>query len=116
MQTFEILAPPADPTIDELKSEKGRLTIRLAALDPGQQVRLQIAGDPAFNEVLADQTVNVPELVVPGLLPGDYWFRAQVIEPDGYISAFGTPQRITVTPVPWWPVMLVPFALLLLLL
>jgi hypothetical protein len=116
VQAFEVVAPPADPTIDALESEKGRLTIRLADLEPGQQVRFQIASDPVFSDVLADRTVDEPELVVPGLLPGDYWFRAQIIEADGYISDFATPQRITVPPVSWWPVMLVPFALLLLLL
>jgi hypothetical protein len=116
VERFEVVAPPADPTIDALESERGRLTIRLAALEPGQQVRFQIARDPDFGEVLADRTQAESELVVPGLLPDDYWFRAQIIEADGYVAAFGTPQKITVPPVRWWPVLLVPFALLLLLL
>jgi hypothetical protein len=114
--SFEVLAPPADPTIDDLESERGRLTIRLSPLEPGQRVRFQIAADPDFAEVLAEQTVDEPVLVVPGLLPDDYWFRAQIIEADGYVAEFSTPQRITVPPARWWPALLVPFALLFLLL
>lgn len=113
---FEIVAPPADPTIDEVASDRGRLTIRLAGLEPGQEVRFQLARDAAFAEPVADRTVAEPELVVPGLLPGDYWFQAQIIEADGYVAPFGTPQRITVEPARWWPALLIPFALMLLLL
>ncbi len=113
---FEILAPPAEPTIDETQRDGGRFTIRLAALEPGQRVRFQIASDAAFDDILSDQTVDEPELVVPGLLPDDYWFRAQIIEADGYVADFSTPQRITVPPVSWWPYLLIPFALLIILL
>ena len=116
VQDFEVLEPPADPTIDDLESERGQVKIRLAELAPGQQVRFQIARDSGFEELLSDQTNDDPVLIVPGLLPGDYWFRAQIIEPDGYISEFSTPQRISVPPVSWWPWMLLPFALAFLLL
>ena len=112
---IDVLEPPADPTIDDLESERGRLTIRLAELEPGQQVHFQIARDSGFEEMLSDQTSGEPVLTVPGLLPGDYWFRAQIIEADGYVSKFSTPQRITVPAVSWWPWLLLPFALAFLL-
>jgi hypothetical protein len=114
--SFEVLAPPAEPAIDEMERDGGRFTIRLSALEPGQRVRFQIASDADFDEILYDQTADEPELVVPGLLPDDYWFRAQIIEADGYVADFSTPQRITVPPASWWPALLVPFALLILLL
>ncbi len=116
VQDFEVLAPPPDPTIDDLESERGQVTIRLAELAPGQQVRFQIARDAAFEEILSDQTSAEPVLTVPGLLPDNYWFRAQIIEADGYVAEFSTPQRITVPPVSWWPWLLVPFAIAILLL
>lgn len=53
---------------------------------------------------------------MPGLLPDDYWFRAQIIEADGYVAEFSTPQRITVPPASWWPFLLIPFVLLIILL
>lgn len=114
--SFELLAPPAEPEIGETERDGGRFTIRLSALEPGQQVRFQIASDAAFEDVLYEQTVDEPELVVPGLLPDDYWFRAQIIEADGYVAEFSTPQRITVPPAAWWPFLLIPFALLIILL
>ncbi len=114
--TFEVLAPPAEPAIDETERDGGRFTIRLAALEPGQRVRFQIGGDADFADILYDQTADEPELVVPGLLPGDYWFRAQIIEADGFVADFSTPQRITVPAASWWPILLIPFALLVILL
>jgi hypothetical protein len=114
--SFELLAPPTEPEIGETERDGGRFTIRLSALEPGQQVRFQIASDPAFEDVLYEETVEEPELVVPGLLPADYWFRAQIIEADGYVAEFSTPQRITVPPDRWWPLILIPFALLVILL
>lgn len=114
--SFDLLAPPAEPEIGETERDGGRFTIRLRALEPGQQVRFQIASDAAFEDMLYEQTVDEPELVVPGLLPDDYWFRAQIIEADGYVAEFSTPQRITVPPASWWPLVLIPFALLIILL
>ena len=114
--SFELLAPPAEPEIGETERAGGRFTIRLSALEPGQRVRFQIASDAAFEDVLYDQTADEPELVVPGLLPDDYWFRAQIIEADGYVAEFSTPQRITVPPASWWPFLLIPFVLLIILL
>ena len=115
VQDFEVLEPPPDPTIDDLESERGQVRIRLTELAPGQQVRFQIARDSGFEELLSEQTSDEPVLTVPGLLPGDYWFRAQIIEADGYVSEFSTPQRITVPAVSWWPWLLLPFALAFLL-
>lgn len=114
--SFERVDPPADPQIDEVETERGRLTIRLAALEPGQRIRFEIADKPDFAELRHEAVADDAVLVVPGLMPGDYWFRAQIIEADGYVSDFSTPQRITVEPARWWPVLLAPFALLFLLL
>ncbi len=114
--SFERVDPPADPAIDDLETESGRLTIRLASLEPGQRVRFQIADKADFAEPRHEAVGEEAALVVPGLPPGDYWFRAQIIEADGYVSTYSTPQRITVEPSRWWPVLLVPFALLFLLL
>ncbi|HRY23172.1 MAG: FecR domain-containing protein [Geminicoccaceae bacterium] len=114
--SFERVDPPADPAIDALETESGRLTIRLASLEPGQKVRFQITDKTDFAELRHEALGDEAALVVPGLPPGDYWFRAQIIEADGYMSEFSTPQRITVEPSRWWPVLLVPFALLFLLL
>lgn len=116
VQTFEVLAPPAEPEIGALESDGGKLIIRLADLAPGQRIRFQIAEKPAFDEILYEAVEDEAALVVPGLPPGDYWFRGQIIEPDGFTAEFGTPQRITVPATSWWPALLVPFALLLLLL
>ncbi len=114
--SFERVEPPADPGIETVETERGRLTIRLRPLEPGQRIRFEIAKRPDFAELSHTAVADEAVLVVPGLPPGDYWFRAQIIEPDGYTSPFSTPQRITVDPSRWWPALLAPFALLFLLL
>ena len=114
--TFQRVDPPADPGIEAVETDRGRLTIRLRKLEPGQKIRFEIAKRPDFAELRHAAVADEAVLVVPGLPPGDYWFRAQIIEPDGYTSPFSTPQRITVEPSRWWPALLAPFALLFLLL
>lgn len=116
VQSFEILEPPADPSIQEVESGRGRLAIRLGSLEPGQQLHFQLAADPDFTAILHEGTTDEATLQVSGFQPGEYWFRAQIIEADGYTTEFTTPQRIDVPPVSWWPALLAPFALLILLL
>jgi hypothetical protein len=58
---------------------------------------------------------RVPFAVELGPLAGAVgYLRARAIEADGYEGAFSAPQRIDVVPTQWWPMVMVPLAMILL--
>ena len=58
--------------------------------------------------------LDEPELQVKHLYPDRYYLRARTVEADGYEGVFSPPQRIDVVPTHWWPMIVIPLAMILL--
>jgi hypothetical protein len=115
-QPFTRADPPPAPEPEVGEASSDALVVRLprASAAEGTRYQVQLAPDPAFGEPALDRVLDEPELRVAHLRPGRYYLRARVVEADGYEGAFGPAQRIDVKPARWWPLVVVPLALVLL--
>jgi hypothetical protein len=102
-------AVPDPPEMDEAS-----VTLTWAS-EPGQTFRLQLARDPEFRDVVADQQLSEPRIALPKPPPGTYYVRVQATDADGYVGPFTAPQSFAVPtpPPPWWvfPLLVIPFLL-----
>ncbi len=114
-QPFTRVRPPPIATV---AVERGGddLVLRLAGAAPGRTFRFQLASDPDFAEVVLDLPSKEPFFVVPDLYPQSYWFRARIVDADGYAGAFGPARRIEIPTTARWPAFLALLPWLLLLL
>ena len=82
--------------------------------EPGQTVRLQVARDGAFRDLVADLALDAPRVSLAKPEPGTYFMRVQATDPDGYVGPNTATQRFEVAPdpPPWW-LLLLPLILLL---
>ena len=112
-QPFTRVRPP-DAAV-AVERDGGGLVLRLAGAAPGQSFRFQLASDLKFAEIVLDLPSKEPFFAVPDLYPQVYWFRARVVDVDGYVGAFGPAQRIEIPPTARWPayLALLPWLLLL---
>ncbi len=108
---FELKALPEPPQGGV--SEDGK-QIRLTwGGRPGDRQRVELARDAAFSDIVARAELDTPHWSVdPPAGSGDYYFRYQTVEPDGYVSPHSSTLKVN---VPrdwsglWWlllPVML----------
>lgn len=107
-QGFERVLTP--PVLEAPQAGAFPLVLRWQRL-PGAaayRVRLSKGGD-----VTLDRQVEVPQLVVDALPPGDHAVQVQAVGSDGRAGPWSTPQQFTVPPAgtrcPWWLLFLVPF-------
>src|SRR5690606_20561361 len=64
--------------------------------EPGQQFRLQVAGDAGFAQPVADIETEEREADLGELPGGSYALRVQVTDADGYVRPFTEPQLFEV--------------------
>jgi len=83
-------AVPAKP----LPLPKGYFDKRV--LEKKEFFHLQVAQDTNFNRKVKDETVKTLEKLKSGLPPGVYWWRAAVIDKDGFRSEFSSPSCFVV--------------------
>lgn len=112
--TFEKRAPPPVPERIDAEGENGRVVLNLGAVEPGRRYGVQIARDRAMRDIVADEVVDGSSFAMNGLPPATYYFRARVLEADGYEGAFGPVQSVEVPAWPYWPVVPLLFLLFLL--
>lgn len=115
LQVFEQLDPP--PVIDgapELEAAD-EPTVRWPDAGPGYRYRVQIARDGAFEDVVLDEVVEANTAAFDAAAGSAVFIRVAVIEPDGFEGPFGAVNRVDVPASRWWPLVLAPFLLLLLL-
>ena len=59
------------------------MQLRFAALAAARAYRVQLAADPAFQAILGEKVVDVPEARFGGLPDGDYHLRVRGIDAQG---------------------------------
>lgn len=108
-RAFTIIPEPPTPRAG--KAEDGRLAFDWGG-EPGQRFQFQLAADAAFVRVMVDRLLEEPKVAFEEPRIGEYFFRVRAIDPDGFQGPFSAPQRLEVSPSPWW--LLVPLLIPLL--
>jgi hypothetical protein len=94
-------APGREPTPTIEKPETGGKTIELRWSSRGGtgQFRFQMASDVEFKNVLIDEKVNQPSIVIPRpTFPLVYYVRASSIDSKGTEGEFSQPQSFEIKP------------------
>lgn len=115
-QPFRRKDPPPAADRSEIATGDGPPVLRWRDAGPGITYRVEIATDRGFTDIVLAETVAEPALALKGLQPGPHFLRIQLLEPGEEPGPFGPTQRIEVPPWRWWPLALVPWGALLLLL
>ena len=111
-QRFELRPQPEPPTAG--RSADGNSLIFKWGGRPQDRQRVELARDPAFKEIVAQDEIGSAEWVLPKPASGGrYYFRYRSIEPDGYTTPYSETAVIDV-PRDWtlW-LILVPVLLML---
>ena len=105
-QSFTRTLPPAAPPPAEPQKNADGLLLRWpapASLAPaGTRWQVQVARDAAFAQMVRDDTVAEPQLLLRDPPPGLYFLRVKTIDTDGFAGPFGQAQQIEVPSSPWW--------------
>ena len=116
-QSFTRIEPPAAPPPAEPQKNDDGLLLRWPApgsvAPEGTRWQVQVARDAAFAQMVRDETVAEPQLLLRDPPSGTYYLRVKTIDADGFAGPFGQAQQIDVPSSPWWW-LLVPAVLFLL--
>lgn len=102
-QSFTRILPPAAPPPAEPQKNADGLLLRWPASAPeGTRWQVQVARDAAFAQMVRDETVAEPQLLLRDPPSGLYFLRVKTIDADGFAGPFGQTQQIEVPSSPWW--------------
>ncbi len=79
----ELLEPPNDAQIDELEIKRSGLNLSWKAETPLNQVRLILAKDPGFRQIMSETTVEGNQTKLRRLEPGSYYWVVSGTAEDG---------------------------------
>ena len=92
---FERKALP-EPPLGGVSEDGTRIMLNWRG-HPGDRQRVELARDAAFTEIVARAELTTPQWSVePAAGAGDYYFRYQSIEPDGYVSPYSSTLKLNV--------------------
>lgn len=112
-QPFTQRAEPPSPALQPPQASDKGLELRWPQPEAGQRVRLQVARDAAFQQIVQDETTTQASVLIADPEPGLYFVRVRTIDADGFEGRFGAAQQVEVPRAkPWW--LLVPLGVLLL--
>jgi hypothetical protein len=112
--SFTRIEPPAAPPPAEPQKNDDGLLLRWPGNGPaGTRWQVQLARDAGFAQMVSDDTVAEPQLLLRDPPSGTYYLRVKTIDADGFAGPFGQAQQIDVPSSPWWW-LLVPAVLFLL--
>jgi hypothetical protein len=112
-QSFELKPAPASPELEPPKRDEDSMVFRWRAGEPDQTYQVQFARDPAFEDILFDEQVGEPQVIIGRPEPGQYFLRVRTLDDDGYEGPFSTTQSVYVSPEEWWPLLIIPFLIFL---
>lgn len=93
-QRFELRPQPQPPTAGA--TADGSLVFKWGGR-PQDRQRVELARDPAFTQIVAQDEIGAAEWVVPKPSSGGrYYFRYRSIEPDGYTTPYSEAAMIDV--------------------
>ena len=92
------------------------MTFRWSAGLPGDRYEFQLARDASFEDIAVSREVAEPQLSVSRPSSGFYYLRIRTIDASGATGPYGPTQRIDVPPASYWPIGLVVFLTLVLVL
>ena len=78
-----------------------------------QRYHFQLSKDYWFEQLMYDEKVNEPQIIMPQPPAERYYMRVRTIDFDGYPGAFGPRQEITVAPDNYWSILAIPAIILL---
>lgn len=71
--------------------------------EPGQRFDYQLANDRNFDGLIAEGSVDSPEVKLDKPGPGAYYLRIRAIDPDGFVGAYSSAQKVVVpAELPSW--------------
>lgn len=112
-QSFELKPAPASPELEPPERDEDSMVFRWRAGQPDQTYQVQFARDPAFEDILFDEQVGEPQVIIERPEAGQYFLRVRAIDDDGYKGPFGTAQSVYISPEEWWPLLIIPFLIFL---
>ncbi len=116
LRGFILRPAPESPVAEEPEIQENTIVLRWSAGVPGQQYRFQLSRDWRFETLLVNSTLTEPQITLPRLESGFYYLRIKTIDVDGYAGPFGPGQRIQIQPAIYWPFIVAPIIVMLLLL
>ena len=95
--SFSIIPPPPSPPVEKPEMGDQELRIRWRDMGDGITYHFQMAQDEAFIDVLVDEKLPEPEIILaPPRDAGTYYVRTSAIDAEGYEGAFSEPQSFKV--------------------
>ena len=92
---FELKALP-EPPQGGVSEDGARIMLNWSGR-PGDRQRVELARDAAFTNIVSRAELATPQWSVePAAGAGDYYFRYQSIEPDGYVSPYSSTLKLNV--------------------
>ncbi len=110
-QRFKRLAEA--PAVEPPNVDEDFVSFRWMAARPNDRYELQVAKDPGFEDPVASVIVDEPSYRIPRPPAGIYFLRVRTIDSDGDAGPFATTQRLNVPPSSYWPLLVPPLFMLL---
>jgi hypothetical protein len=97
VQRFTIIPPPPVPPVERPQLNEQEITLRWGNLGSGVTYQVQMAKDEEFEEIIADNRVDKPEMSLQKPEEdGTYYIRIRGIDAEGYAGSFSSPQSLVI--------------------
>lgn len=101
-RVFELRAMPPLPELEPVQFSPANLLLRWRPTAAGQGLQVQLASDPAFEQVVFDERTWGAQMQLPRPPAGVYHLRMRSWIGDASAGEFGPAQRLEVPGVPFW--------------
>jgi hypothetical protein len=89
--------PPAPPPEPPQTTDAGVVLRWSTVGQPGVRYQVQVARDPAFTQLVLDETTDASEYLLPKPEPGRYHVRVRSVGADGRAGGYGQAQVVEVS-------------------
>ena len=112
-QNFSFHPLPQGPNLAPPQIGENEMAFHWQAVAGAARYHFQLASDPEFENIVSEQTVTEPHVVIPRPQPERYYFRAQTLDAHATAGPYGITYDVTVPPTSYWPFLIVFIPLLL---